>query len=159
MERAKPIPLPPRPSWADFADDTPALPICDPTPSSVSPADDGQARCRAYVELRRTQIVDALPTMDALQRQNALLELGQLVQIEAAVSGHVVAPETTLQHKHNAMLANVAQSAIVNSLKLDENALKRQTASILPRLLAEWNAAKASRNAPLDVTGGSDARR
>jgi hypothetical protein len=38
---------------------------------------------------------------------------------------HVVKAEDALDHKHNSLVAGVAQSALTNSLKVDENSFKR----------------------------------
>jgi hypothetical protein len=37
-----------------------------------------------------------------------------------------VKPEDALDHKHNSLVAGVAQSVLANSLKADENSFKRR---------------------------------
>ena len=37
----------------------------------------------------------------------------------------MIEPEDALDHKHNSLVAGVAQSVLVNSLKVDENSFKR----------------------------------
>jgi hypothetical protein len=41
------------------------------------------------------------------------------------LSTHVVEPEDALDHKHNSLVAGVAQSVPANSIKVDENSFKR----------------------------------
>src|SRR5262245_32380877 len=51
--------------------------------------------------------------------------LAQAKQFEALLSAHVVEPEDALDHKHNSLVAGVAQSVLVNALKVDETAFRR----------------------------------
>src|SRR5215831_13367744 len=64
-------------------------------------------------------------SLSTVERQHALTALAQAKQFEVLLSAHVVEPENALDHKHNSLVASVAQSVLGNSLKVDENAFQR----------------------------------
>src|SRR5262249_58091450 len=65
------------------------------------------------------------PSLSTVERQHALTALAQAKKFEVLLSAHVVLPEDALDHKHNSLVASVAQSVLVNSLNVDETALQR----------------------------------
>src|SRR5215831_7158233 len=61
-------------------------------------------------------------SLSTVERQHALTALAQAKQFEVLLSAHVVEPENALDHKHNSLVASVAQSVLG---KADENAFRR----------------------------------
>lgn len=104
--------------------------------ASVSEGGAALARFRALIDAKQAEIAAQWSEASALERQGMLTDLSQLKQGEALMSGRLVPPENALDHKHNALMVNAAQAVIGNSIKLDENSLKRAESSILPRLMA-----------------------
>src|SRR5262249_58031705 len=83
-----------------------------------------QSRFHAIVEAMETELEEAWLSFSTVERQHALTALAQTKQFEVLLSAHVVEPEDALDHKHNSLVASVAQSVLGNSLKVDENAFR-----------------------------------
>src|SRR4029450_1960228 len=97
-----------------------------PEPSApVSSGNDAQSRFHAIVESMEAEFETSWQSLSTVERQHALTALAQAKQFEVLLSAHVVKAEDTLAHKHNSLVAGVAQSVLVNSLKADENSFKR----------------------------------
>src|SRR5262249_4250896 len=84
-----------------------------------------QSRFHAIVEAMEEEFEASWPSLSTVERQHALTALAQAKQFEVLLSAHVVEPEDALDHKHNSLVASVAQSVLGNSLKVDENAFRR----------------------------------
>src|SRR5262249_37503867 len=84
-----------------------------------------QYRCHAIVESMEAEFEASWQSLSTLERQHALTALAQAKQFEVLLSAHVVVPEDALDHKHNSLVASVAQSVLGNSLKIDETAFRR----------------------------------
>src|SRR5215470_3918975 len=78
-----------------------------------------QSRFHAIVEAMEAEFEASWPSLSTVERQHALTALAQAKQFEVLLSAHVVEPEDALDHKHNSLVASVAQSVLVNSLKVD----------------------------------------
>jgi hypothetical protein len=91
----------------------------------VSSGNDAQSRFHAIVESMEAELEAAWPSLSTVERQHALTALAQSKQFEVLLSAHVVKAEDALDHKHNSLVAGVAQSVLTNSLKVDENSFKR----------------------------------
>src|SRR5215471_10955248 len=79
----------------------------------------------AIFEAMEAEFEASWPSLSTVERQHALTALAQAKKFEVLLSAHVVLPEDALDHKHNSLVASVAQSVLVNSLKVDENAFRR----------------------------------
>jgi restriction endonuclease Mrr len=84
-----------------------------------------QPRFHAIVEAMKAEFEASWLSLSTVERQHALTALAQAKQFEVLLSAHVVEPEDALDHKHNSLVASVAQSVLGNSLKVDENAFRR----------------------------------
>ena len=84
-----------------------------------------QSGFNVIVEAMEAQFEASWPSLSTVERQHALTALAQAKQFEVLLSAHVVEPEDALDHKHNSLVASVAQSVLGNSLKVDENAFRR----------------------------------
>jgi len=84
-----------------------------------------QSRFHAIVEAMEAEFEASWPSLSTVERQHALTALAQAKQFEVLLSAHVVEPEDALDHKHNSLVASVAQSVLGNSLKIDETAFRR----------------------------------
>src|SRR5262249_28115126 len=84
-----------------------------------------QSRFHTIVEAMEAEFEASWPSLSTVERQHALTALAQAKQFEVLLSAHVVEPEDALDHKHNALVASVAQSVLGNSLKIDETAFRR----------------------------------
>ena len=84
-----------------------------------------RSRFHAIVEAMEAEFEASWPSLSAVERQHALTALAQAKQFEVLLSARVVQPENALDHKHNSLVASVAQSVLGNSLKADENAFRR----------------------------------
>src|SRR5262245_46977103 len=84
-----------------------------------------QSRFHAIVEAMEAELEAAWPSLSTVERQHALTALAKAKQFEVLLSTHVVEPEDALDHKHNSLVAGVAQSVLVNALKVDETAFRR----------------------------------
>ena len=93
-----------------------------------------QSRFHAIVETMEAEFEASWPSLSTVERQHALTALAQAKQFEALLSAHVVEPEDALDHKHNSLVASVAQSVLGNSLKVDENAFRRSESERIKRL-------------------------
>src|SRR4029453_11487208 len=92
--------------------------------SAATPAcNSAQARFHAIVEAMEAEFEAAWPSLSTVERQHALTALAQAKQF--VLSAHVVQPGDALDHKHNSLVAGVAQSVLANSIKVDENSFKR----------------------------------
>src|SRR5262245_5332790 len=69
-----------------------------------------QSRFHAIVEAMEAQFEASWPSFSTVERQHALTALAQAKQFEVLLSAHVVEPEDALDHKHNSLVAGVAQS-------------------------------------------------
>jgi hypothetical protein len=79
----------------------------------------------AIFEAMEAEFEASWPSLSTVERQHALTALAQAKKFEVLLSAHVVLPEDALDHKHNSLVASVAQSVLVNSLNVDETALQR----------------------------------
>jgi len=93
-----------------------------------------QSRFHAIVEAMEAEFEASWQSLSTLERQHALTALAQAKQFDVLLSAHVVEPEDALDHKHNSLVASVAQSVLVNSLKVDENSFKRSESERAKRL-------------------------
>jgi len=84
-----------------------------------------RSRFHEIVEAMEAEFEASWPSLSTVERQHALTALAQAKQFEVLLSAHVVEPEDALDHKHNSLVASVAQSVLGNSLKVDENAFRR----------------------------------
>ena len=84
-----------------------------------------QSRFHAIAEAMEAELEASWLSLSTVERQHALTALAQAKQFEVLLSTHVVEPEDVLDHKHNLLVASVAQSVLGNSLKVDENAFRR----------------------------------
>jgi hypothetical protein len=91
-------------------------------PATATPAcSTAQSRFHAIVAAMEAEFEAAWPSLSTVERQYALTALAQAKQFEVLLSTHVVQPEDALGHKHNSLVAGVAQSVLVNSLKADRD--------------------------------------
>src|SRR5262245_59461431 len=93
-----------------------------------------QSRFDAIVEAMEAEFEASWPSLSTVERQHALTALAQAKQFEVLLSAHVVEPEDALDHKHNSLVAGVAQSVLANSLKVDENGFRRSESERAKRL-------------------------
>ena len=93
-----------------------------------------RSRFHEIVEAMGAEFEAAWLSFSTVERQHALTALAQAKQFEALLSAHVVEPEDALDHKHNSLVASVAQSVLGNSLKVDENAFRRSESERAKRL-------------------------